>query len=171
MIIFANLSPPFGVVSAPRDPFEPARIVAVVLFVDSILASVRFPQVAPAVVRRIAVDMIDPKRRPLAGHEKPSKASALILRITDADEQVSPAPCARPIAGPHRGFERRFQPSPFTRVGVIVQNLPQSLGGKGVARLRIWGLSSLSHLGGSYAHLARAATPLAEAWRLVLRGG
>jgi hypothetical protein len=35
---------------------------------------------------------------------------------------------------------------------------------------RIWGLPLLSHLGASYAHLVRAATPLPKAWRLVFGG-
>jgi hypothetical protein len=89
-----------------------------------ILASAYISQIAKRVVGSIAINMVDIKCRPLAGHIQPRKAVRPVAFPIDKNKQVAFA-----VVAPNNGF-RALNAQKLASFGIVVKKFAQTLRGK-----------------------------------------
>ena len=123
-----------------------AGVVALLAAIAHVLGARRLPQIDPAIVGPVAVDVVDLSGWPLAGHNQPRQSVGYVNPVVEADLQTMrpsvlasgdlPSPASIPLLG----LEGRLSPAEKSRFWVVIQKLAGLIGGEVVLHLNRHGL-------------------------------
>src|SRR5262245_33894167 len=116
-------SPPSGQL-VPTHPLEPALVTRCQPSVRIVLSVGRFPQIGPAIVRRLAVDVIDCTPRPCTHHQEPRQPVSLVDRTINAHDDIAVV-VERPSDLPRRAPSSLDLPDQQPALRVVVQQFLQ----------------------------------------------
>jgi hypothetical protein len=114
-----NKSPPPSRLAAPENTLVPGRVSPRTPPVRAVLCRCRTTEIAPTVVRGIAIAVINHRAAPSAGHVEPRQLMCLVRMVVDVYLHVS-----RHITGAQLVAET-LQPAKFAGLFVVVQQLAQ----------------------------------------------
>lgn len=109
------------------DTFNLSATVALGWPVCAILRSCSAPEVAPAIISRVLIDMVDVRWWLLASHNHPRETMGLVEHTVDHNAHITPPraiPCHRPN---NNLIGDLLPPAQQTGFWLVVQNLPNAL--------------------------------------------
>jgi hypothetical protein len=121
--VLIDLRRPIAAPPVERDALESRRVAAPARTIGGIIGMARQAQVAPPVVERVAVAVIDERPSPLAFHVEPGQLVRPIIAAVDVNGPIL-RPHAAPGDVPGTGVGALVRtPAKFYRARIVVQQL------------------------------------------------